>query len=143
MNEDTINLLEECNSGIKMAVISLDEVLPLAKSEKLKQKLIYCKNEHEKLGNDTHSILNQYNKNEKDPNPIAKSMSWLKTNVKLAVNPGDDTVADLITEGCSMGVKSLNKYLNQYKAADLQAKYIAEKLIHLEEQLAVDIKTYL
>ncbi len=46
----------------------------------------------------------------------------------------DATVADLITDGCNMGVKSLNRYLNRYAAADEKAKTVA-KLIRLEEKL--------
>ena len=42
-----------------------------------------------------------------------------------------------------MGVKSLNRYLNQYKAADEQSKDIAKHLINLEEKLAIDIRQYL
>jgi hypothetical protein len=42
-----------------------------------------------------------------------------------------------------MGVKSLNRYLNQYKAADEFSKDIAKRLINLEEKLAVDIRSYL
>jgi hypothetical protein len=42
-----------------------------------------------------------------------------------------------------MGVKSLNRYLNQYKAADESSKDIAKRLINLEEKLAVDIRSYL
>lgn len=30
-------------------------------------------------------------------------MSWMKTHLKTAVEPGDDTIADLITDGCNMG----------------------------------------
>lgn len=70
-------------------------------------------------------------------------MSWLKTNVKLAVNESDKTIADLITDGCNMGVKSLNRYLNQYEAADETSKDIAKQLISLEENLAIDIRKYL
>ena len=70
-------------------------------------------------------------------------MSWVKTNVKLAMNESDGTIADLMTDGCNMGVKSLNKYLNQYKAADEQTKDIAKRLVNLEEQLAVDMRGYL
>ena len=55
----------------------------------------------------------------------------------------DNTVADLMTDGCNMGVKSLNKYLNEYKAADEVSKDIAKRLINLEEKLAVDIRKYL
>ena len=74
---------------------------------------------------------------------MAKGMSAVKTNVKMAIDESDHTVADLITDGCNMGVKSLNRYLNQYKAADEVSKDIAKRLINLEEKLAVDIRTWL
>ncbi len=74
---------------------------------------------------------------------MAKSMSWIKTNVKLVMNESDETIADLITDGCNMGVKSLNKYLNKYKAADEQTKDITKKLIKLEDKLADDIRKFL
>lgn len=48
-----------------------------------------------------------------------------------------------MTDGCNMGVKSLNKYLNQYKAADEVSKDITKRLIHLEEQLTSDIHKFL
>ena len=42
-----------------------------------------------------------------------------------------------------MGVKSLNKYLNEYKAADEVSKDITKRLINLEEKLTIDIREYL
>ena len=74
---------------------------------------------------------------------MAKGMSWIKTNVKLGMSETDATVADLMTDGCNMGVKSLNRYLNQYEAADERSKDITKRLINLEEQLAVDIRQFL
>ena len=74
---------------------------------------------------------------------MAKGMSWIKTNVKLGFDESDNTVADLITDGCNMGVKSLNKYLNKYKAADEESKDICKRLIKLEEQLAIHSREYL
>ena len=74
---------------------------------------------------------------------MAKGMSWLKTNVKLTFDSSDNTVADLITEGCNMGVKSLNKYLNQYEKADEKVKDITRRLIDLETKLAMDMRAYL
>ena len=54
-----------------------------------------------------------------------------------------DKVAELITDGCNMGIKSLNKYLNQYKMADEISKKVTEKLIRLEEDLRKDLRIYL
>ena len=59
------------------------------------------------------------------------------------MNESDETIADLMTDGCNMGVKSLNKYLNQYKAADEKTKDITKRLINVEEKLAVDIRPFL
>ena len=70
-------------------------------------------------------------------------MSWMKTGMKLAMDDSDGTIADLMTDGCNMGVKSLNKYLNEYEAADEVSKDIAKRLINLEEKLAVDIRSFL
>ena len=88
-------------------------------------------------------MLDSYSDSGKKPNPVAKTMSHAKTVIMLGVNSSDHTIADLITDGCNMGVKSLNKYLNQYKAADERSKDITKRLINLEEELAVDIRGYL
>ena len=39
-NQDTINLLKECDSGTKMGVVSIDDVLDVVKDETLKKLLI-------------------------------------------------------------------------------------------------------
>ena len=126
-----------------MGVISLDDVLGHVRDENLEKRLSECKQEHESLGDETHDLLNEYHDAGKEPNPMAKGMSWMKTNVQLAMNDSDKTIADLITDGCNMGVKSLSRYLNQYKAASEKAKDIAKRLINLEERLVVDLRAYL
>lgn len=140
---DTIKLLRECDAGIKMGVSSIEEVLDYVHDEKFKEYLSDCKSKHDKLKEEIESLLEKYNYDGKEPNPMAKSMSWIKTNMKLVMNESDETIADLITDGCNMGIKSLNKYLNQYKAADEKTKDIAKRLINLEEKLAIDIRCYL
>ncbi len=143
IEKDTIRLLRECDSGVKMGVNSINDVLSYVKSEELEKKLIKCRDEHEKLGDEMQDLLNRYHDEGKSPNAFVKSMSWIKTNVKLVMNDSDHVVADLITDGCNMGVKSLSKYLNQYKGADEVSKDITKRLINLEESLATDIRAYL
>lgn len=143
VEQDTIKLLRECDAGVKMGVASLDDVLDQANSDTLKQYLKKCKQDHETLEHEIRGLLNRYHDDGKEPNPIAKGMSWLKTNMKLGMDQSDQTIANLITDGCNMGVKSLNQYLNQYQAADEVSKDITKRLIHLEERLALDIRKFL
>ena len=143
VEHDTIRLLRECDSGVKMGISSLEDVIDNVKNEEFKQKLINCKSAHEQLECKIRSALNRFSDDGKQPNPIAKGMSWIKTNAMLAIDESDSTVADLMTDGCNMGVKSLSKYLNQYKAADEDSKNIAKELIKLENDLANDIRQYL
>ena len=143
VEQDTIKLLRECDAGVKMGISSIDDVLDYVHAPHLKQLLSTCRQEHETLEHELQTLLDHYHDDGKEPNPMAKSMSWVKTNMKLAMKESDATIADLMTDGCNMGVKSLNKYLNQYKAADEYSKDITKRLIHLEERLAIDVRQYL
>lgn len=143
IEQDTVKLLRECDAGVKMGVSSIDDVLKYVYSPNLKNFLVDSKQKHNELDSEIQQELDRFKDEGKEPNPIAKSMSWLKTNMKLIVNESDGTIADLITDGCNMGVKSLNMYLNKYEAADEKSKEITKKLIDLEEKLAIDIRRFL
>ena len=143
VQEDTVKLLRECDAGAKMGVASIDDVLNYVYSDKLKDSLSQSKNSHEQIVKEIEVMLSEYREEGKEPNPIAKGMSWMKTNVKMSFDDSDKTVANLITDGCNMGVKSLNKYLNQYEGAADDSKNIAKRLIKLEEELASSVRSYL
>ena len=143
VNNDTVNLLKECNAGIQMGVSASDEVLPKVESKKLETLLNDYKDKHTQLGNETNGLLQELGEEPKEPNPMAKGMSWLKTNMKLTWDESDATVSDLITDGCNMGVKSIRRYMNEYDEADERSVAIANKLIDIEQELAVEISPYL
>ena len=143
VEQDTVRLLRECDAGVKMGISSIDDVLGYVRDNGMKQNLKDCKDQHLRLEQEIRSALNRFHDAGKEPEPIAKGMSWMKTNMKLGMEDTDATIADLMTDGCNMGVKSLSRYLNQYKAADEFSKDIAKRLIHLEAQLAADIRGYL
>ena len=143
IEKDTIKLLRECDAGIKMGVESIDEVLGRAKAPGMRKTLSDCKAEHEKLGHEIQTELARFQDEGKDPNPMAEKMSWIKTEAMLLMKNCDATIADLMTDGCNMGVKSLNRYLNQYEAASERSKDIAKRLIHQEQTLAESMRAYL
>lgn len=143
MEDDTIKLLRECNAGIKMGISSLDDVLKHVQDDKLRNLLLQSHETHCKLGEKTRDYLEKYHDEGKEPTAIAKMMSWVKTNVKLGAEDTDHVVAELITDGCNMGVKSLYRYLHQYQAADQEIKNLVMDVIKAEDTLAKELRDYL
>lgn len=143
MNQDSVSLLQECNAGAKMGLKSINEVMDRVCSSGLKQTLSKSRAAHEKIQCQTNAMLYKDQQDGKDPDIMASAMSWMKTNAKMVMDDSDQTIANLITDGCNMGITSLNRYLNQYQDADMQAKAIAKDLISIEEKLAKDLRSYL
>ena len=64
VEQDTIKLLRECNAGIKMGVSSLEDVLDNVKNSDFRKILENSLSEHNRLGDQTHELLSEYNAKE-------------------------------------------------------------------------------
>lgn len=142
-NKDSVFLLRECSAGIRMAVASIDDVLPYLDGGELKQVLKESKTEHKDLEKDIDNTLHKMNCEGKEPNIMAKGMSKIKTNAEMAFKPTEAQAASLITDGCGMGIKSINKYMNQYPAAADEVMQLATRISVLEEKLETQMKPFL
>lgn len=143
LQDDTRRLLGECDAGISMAVGAIDEVLPLVESYHLRQELSNCRRAHERLRDHTHTLLEKYQAGGKQPSAMAQGMRWVKTNLKLAIQPGDQSVADLMIDGCNTGIKSLHRSCNRCPNAADDARALAGSLIEEEQRLSRDLQSYL
>ena len=143
IEHDTIELLRECDAGIQMGIGAIDEVKDHVSNDEFRMHLDNYQREYAQLQNEMQALLHKYHDEGKDPNPIAQGMAWLKTNFTVTFNESDAEIADIITDGCNMGIKSLCKYLNQYKAADERSKDFAKRLINLEERQIEGMRQYL
>ena len=141
--QDSIYLLRECDAGAKMAMASLDDVKDRTRNTEMQKILLESRQQHELIAEQIHKLLDSIGTGEKDPSPMARGMSAVKTGVKMGLDDSDQTVADLITDGCGMGIKSLHRYLNQSAAAETIARAVCRMLIAVEEQLVCDIKHFL
>lgn len=143
VSPDTVELLKECDAGCKMAIDSMHQISKYVTDDKL-QTIIHKYNEsHIKLEEDIHRMLNNLGEEDKEPNPIAKASSWIQSEVKMMINCDAKQAANLLTDGCNMGVKSLCEYKNQYKAADDKSVRICEKLCDLETKMTYELQPYL
>ena len=144
MNEDTIKLLNSLSYGAKMCTQSFDEVFKHIEKEDMKEAVSECKREHELLNAKIDGMLSVGDIEPKTPNIMAKGMTWMKINTELIMEKDDcKALAGLITDGCNMGIKLLNHYLNDYENADENAKKIVYEMIELQKSCMEKIKIYL
>lgn len=140
---DTVRLLRECDAGLKMGARTLDEMLGHVKTAELREKLVGGMEEHERLITRVSSELKKEGVGGKEPAVAAKSMSRLKTGMKFAMDSSDSTVAELVYDGCYMGMKALHRYKNRYIGADRRAKELCDGIINAELGLSEDMQPYL
>jgi len=143
LNDDSIKLLSECDAGIIMGINSLKDVRDDIKDFELADIIDNSIDTHKLLKEKVEKLLDENNDDGKMPSAVAETMSWMKTNIKLIADNTDATVADLITDGCSMGVKSISRYINQYTKAEPVAVSIAKNLRDIEEELEIELREYL
>lgn len=143
MSDDTIHLLKECDSGTKIAVSSIRQVLDDVKDSGLLSLLTESLERHEKIGDELHSELSALGESGKEPPAMARISSWVKINISLLGDDSDKTAASLITDGCNMGAKQLGIYKNKYLQADERAKKLTQRLIDEETDLERQLRKYL
>ena len=143
MIDDTKKLLKECNAGCKSATNRIEQILEFVKDSNLKKMLIDYNQKHIDIGDKCHELLNDINEDEKDPKFIAKTMAWFSTEIKLMLDNTNSEIADLLIDGCNMGIKSLNKYINSYPTASTNVVDLTKKLIEIEENMREDLYAYL
>lgn len=143
MSNDTVKLLRECNAGCKSATNSMEQVLRYLDNEDLENLIDEYNDKHIKLGDECHQMLNELDEEEKDPDKMAKTFSWISTEVKLMMNDNSQKIAELMIDGCNLGIKSLSKYINQYKNASNESVDLAKRLIKIEQEFMNELLKYL
>lgn len=143
MNEDTMKLLQECSSGCKMAVESIDEVKEYTQDESLKKILDSYRRKHEKLEREASTLLLEAGRSDKEPGMMASIMSKFMTDFKLMMKNDSHQAGKLMMDGSNMGIQSICKYVNDYAQADDKAKDIAKRLVKIEEEFMLEMKQFM
>lgn len=140
MNQDTVCLLQECSSGCKMAMDSITQIKDKVEDKQMRQIMDKYFSAHSQLEAECRQLLNDVGAPDKEPGIMATTMSNISSSVKMMLEDDSRKAAEILTDGCNMGVKSLSGYINEYKNADGKSVAIAEKLRRLEENMAGDLQ---
>lgn len=143
MENQTVSLLDECNSGCKMAINSIEQVRDSVKDGKMANILDAYEKKHHELEDESSKQLEMMGEKEKEPGLMASAMSWVSTEAKLMMNEDDHQIAKIMMDGCNMGIQSIGEYMNKYPEASSQSMDIAKKIIKAEENFMVEMEQFL
>lgn len=143
MNEHTKTLLEECNSGCKMAIGSMNQVEEFIEDDRLRQVIRKYKQKHEKIESETTKLLEREGKNEKEPSAMATAFSWVTTEMKLKLKDDNHQIAKIMMDGCNMGIQTISKAVNQCTDTEEEARSAAMHLVSMEEEFVKELKPFL
>ena len=143
MEEDTRKLLEECNSGCKMAVSSMEQIQDYVTNKELDQVIAKSKENHQKLEAESTKMLKELGEEQKEPGMMVTAFSWFTTEVKMLMKDDNAQIAKIMMNGCNMGIQSISETMNKYDKASKESKALAEKLVKEEENFMKELKGYL
>lgn len=143
MDEQTRKLLEECSSGCKMAVNSLDQITGYIKDSDLKKLVENYISRHKDLEAEAVKALQNSGNDAKDPGALSSVFAWFTTEMKLTFNDDNTRIAKLLMDGCNMGIQTLGERMNTLNQADSSALALARKIIKAEQDLMKELQAYL
>ncbi|MCI9569382.1 MAG: hypothetical protein HFG14_05715 [Lachnospiraceae bacterium] len=143
MQDHTIRLLKECNSGCKMAVNSMQQILGYVSDGKLRRLIEEYEEKHQKLEYESFRKLTELNEAGKEPEKMASAFSWLSTEMKMMMKGDDRQAAKIMMDGCNMGIQSICGYQNQYAGASTDSMALADGLVRTEESFRDELKAFL
>lgn len=59
------------------------------------------------------------------------------------MNDNSHKIADLMIDGCNMGIKSVSEYINKYKTASNESMDLAKRLVKIEQEFMDKLLIYL
>ena len=143
MDEQSRKLLQECSSGCKMGIDSMEQAREFVTEEKLGKVMDEYLEKNRKLDMEIGELLEDAGCDEKEPGAAASAFSWLTTEVKLRLKDDSSQIAKVMTDGSNMGIQSLCKYVNQYEGASHQSMSLAKKLVKTEKDIVKELEQFL
>ena len=142
-SEDTIHLLQETSSGCKMAIDTMDHIKSHVEDKQLREIMNKYHESHVDLQQECMRALYEAGAENKEPNAFAQTFATVQSRVKMFMDDDKSRAADILTDGCNMGVKTMSENINKYKNANEDSKMMAERLRNMEERMAGDLQPML
>ena len=143
MRASTIRLLKKCNAGCKNATNSMKRTGQYVKDAGLKRLIAEYDRKHVKLGDECHRQLGELGVRERDPSAMTKLMTKYGVDFRMTLDPSPGHAAEMMIDGCGMGIKTVSRYMNRYASASDESLALAGKIVKTEKEFMDGLLKYL
>lgn len=140
---DTISLLEDVDSGCKMAIESISRIESYGMAGKFSRVIEHYKYKYMELQKQADNLLRQHGAFGKTPGVMAAAVARVTTGVRMLARDSHNQAAKIMMDGCNIGIQTIGESINRYKQASGESVGLAKSLIQAQENLMCDLKQFL
>ena len=138
----TQELYQEIYKGCKMGGESIVNLLPKVNDEGLRSELTAQLERYEEFASKAREQLFDMDKTPKEENLLTKLSSKMGVMMNTMIDATSSHIAQMIIEGCSMGITELIKAIHAHDEKD-DAEKLAREVVSFEESCTENMKKYL
>ena len=138
----TVELYQEIYKGCKMGGEAIVNLLPKVTDEGLRSELTAQLERYEEFASKAREQLFDMDKSPKEENLLTKLSSKMGVMMNTMIDATSSHIAQMIIEGCSMGITDLIKAIHAHDEKD-DAEKLARDVISFEESCTENMKKYL
>ena len=138
----TAELYQEIYTGCKMGGESLVNLLPKVTDDGLRSELTAQLERYEEFAAKARDGLFEMDKTAKEENVIAKLSAKMGVMMNTMIDATSSHIAQMVIEGCSMGITDLIKAIHAHEEKD-EAEKLARDVVAFEESCSENMKKYL
>lgn len=142
MQTNTVELMQLCYSGAKMATGNIQHLIPYVHNEEMGQSMRLFIDKHDTIARLAQQMLAHLYRKGKEPNPIASFMAKTVTDWRLCADSSDDHIARMLVESCQKGSRMLAEKKQDLDEASDRAKELADALLALEDEFCSHMKRF-
>ena len=142
-DEYNIKAINDVYKNAHIALQSISDLLPMVKSDELKEELRYQYEGYENLIGKISSSMKENNIEPKDINPFKKAMLWGSIKMKTILDHSENNAAEMMLQGTVMGISELTAMKNEEKNLDEEITLFLKEILELEEEYEERLKKFL
>ncbi len=142
-DEYNIKAINDVYKNAHIALQSISDLLPMVKSDELKEELRYQYEGYENLIGKISSFMKENNIEPKDINPFKKAMLWGSIKMKTILDHSENNAAEMMLQGTVMGISELTAMKNEEKNLDEEITLFLKEILELEEEYEERLKKFL